>query len=159
MNCDIIVKDLFSPFVAWKNKNSQLLKSRKAQRTFVVQIEGEQAEMGLTDPGWRYTTDSKWKKWKEREKLIGCIESFYFGGRRGIGRHTCPDSVSSQNLLTETALTAGRRRNRKHKKEIQNKLCCFLALFFQRNLACTFKSSESSIPSMLMHTFKAFMLF
>lgn len=85
MNWDIIVRDLFSPFVTWKNKNRQLLERRKAQRTFVVQIEEERAEMGLTDPGWRHTTSSKWKKWKEREKLIGCIESFYFAASWEIG--------------------------------------------------------------------------
>lgn len=84
MNWDIIVRDLSSPFVTWKNKNRQLLERRKAQRTFVVQIEEERAEMGLTDPGWRHKTGSKWKKWKEREKLIGCIESFYFSASWGI---------------------------------------------------------------------------
>lgn len=58
--------------------------------------------MGLTDPGWQYTTSFRWKKWKEREKLIGCIESFYFLASQGIGWGAWSDSASGWNVLTVT---------------------------------------------------------
>lgn len=54
-------------------------------------IEGEPLEIGLADPGRRYTAsgpnESNEKKERGKEKkLIGCIESFYrVGPVKGIG--------------------------------------------------------------------------
>lgn len=46
------------------------------------------------------------KKWKEREKLIGCIESFYFAASQGIGWGAWSDWVSGRNVFREAHLTA-----------------------------------------------------
>ena len=72
----------------------------------MYRLKAEPLEMGLTDPGWQYTTSFKWKKWKESEKLIGCIESFYFAASQGIGWGAWSDSVPGRNVLTEAHLTA-----------------------------------------------------